>query len=342
MKILKFAVVTIVLVVALGLGALLAAKSSVETSAEEKVAAYIEKSKEYDELNTKLMNATLYVFEEFENGQAAENDNSFQDYKDILTSPFLPDALRTNPAAFAVLNVDDQSKDRAAQALQFVLKLQGIDTHQWEIISPHATKTAVIVLLPDGSYNYLDPEDGVIAMYENQMLLGPYAARYLISNGEDYQKVFIKLAENADVSFYENFAHVMMAPPSYPVFVSVAAPVYEEPILLGELDGSAKDVAKASSGLDLTPYMDYVGQKHKAQVKRTVYFTDPARITFILTEDADPSLFNANIKPKVEGKKFVFEVPQDEALIFDDGKPAFSIFKKDTFVPVDQIIIEHL
>ena len=342
MKFLNTTLFVILIAVLIAFASLWGAKTYVEANAEEKVAAYIEKSREYTDLNAQLMNAALYVYEEFGQQDVEGAESPLGQFENILTSPALPGFLKTSPGAFAVSNPQSGPDGNAAKILQFVLALQGIDSHEWEIISPKNTRTGLVVKDKDQTFKYLDPAAGVIAMYENQVLLGPYAARFLVSNGDDYQKIFVKLAESSDVSFYEDFAHVMMAPPSFPVYVNVAAPVYDEPIVLGELNGDAKDVAQASSQLDLTPYMDYLGQKHKAHVQRTLYFTHPAKITFVLTDDFDPSSLKANITPEVDGKKLVFKVPEDEPLILDDGKSALSFMNKNKYVPVDQIIIEHL
>jgi hypothetical protein len=178
-------------------------------------------------------------------------------------------------------------------------------------------------------------------MYENSMLVGPYAARFFVSDGTDYRSIFMKLDEGSDLSFYEDFAHTIFAPPGYPLYISVAAPVLDEPLVFGEVDGKADDVAKATAEWDLTLYFDYFGKKFDEQILRRVYFTEGAKITFTLTEDFDPAVLTTNIKPEIDGRKLVFNVPEDEALILEDAKAAVSK-NPGGFIPVDQIIIERL
>lgn len=343
MKILTNTIFAVFVLAVLAASALWGIKESVEARAEKKLAAFLEKSAGNENMQARLMNSTLYVFDMFHNGETAPDD-FLSGLKPFVTAAALPAGFRTRAGAYAVLNPQQKDDRSAAQALQFILKLQGINAYEWQVISPHAVKNAVVVQDKDGAFKYLDPASGVIAMFDNMMIIGPYAARSLISEGTPYQEVFIGLSDKADASFYADFAHVMMAPPDYPVYVNVAAPVYEdEPIVLGQVDGSAQDVADASSALQLTPYMDYLGNKHTAEVHRSVYFTDPARVTITLTDPVDPSMIKTNIKPQIEGKKLIFEVPEDEALVLDAKQPEGRLFaKKNRYAPIDQIIIEHL
>ena len=89
------------------------------------------------------------------------------------------------------------------------------------------------------------------------------------------------------------------------------------------------------------PNFDYFGKKFDEQVMRRLYFTEAAKITFILTGDIDSGAVTANIEPEIDGRKLVFKVPQDEALILEDNKSTASEMQSN-FIPVDQIIIERL
>ncbi len=306
MKIMKFFLaIGLLLIVAGGAGLWIAKnkteKPTQEQTAQNKTAEYIQKSKEYKSLGEKLTNATLYAYRE-------------------------------------------SKKDTTQNGLHLladILKQQGFNVEQWDIVAPQATKRAIVVKVEDNSYKYLDPIDGVIAMYENAMIVGPYAARSFVSDGTDYRSIFMKLDEGSDVSFYEDFAHTIFAPPGYPLYINVAAPVLEEPLLFGTVDGKAEDVSKATGEWDLTRYFDYFGKKFDEHVMRRVYFTEAAKITFILTGDIDPSSITANIKPEIDGRKLVFKVPEDAALVLEDNKSTASKMENN-FIPVDQIIIERL
>ena len=327
----KTLLIFILLVLVLGIGALWGVKTMTEQKAEEKVATYLEKAEEYTNLTQKLLNATLHAFEQ--NHDADESPHIIAQFQKYLESEKLPAFLRTSKGAIGVAY--PQKSDKAAvKNLAFILGKQGFTTQEWKIISPEGLKTALIVKMEDGTFKYLDPVDGVVAMYENQVLIGPYAARFLVADGYDYRTVFVKVHEESDRSFYKEFAHVMMAIPGNPLYINVAAPVFDEPLVLGEINGSSDDVAAASSEELLTPYMNYIGQKHGEDVHRSIFFTSDAKITFTLTEPADPAMLDANIKPQIEGNKISFRVPVDEGLVLKD--------QTEHFLPVDQIIIEKL
>lgn len=225
-------------------------------------------------------------------------------------------------------------EQEAVDALIKVLAAQSLNAESWTIIAPKGEKKAAIVKLENQTYKYLDPHLGVVAVFKGKTIIGPYAARFLMSGGSEHDEVFEELNENANSEFYRDFAHVMMAPPGSPVYIHVAAPVFQDPIVLGELDGSAEDVAASASIMQLTPYLDYIGRKHGEKVERLIYFTDPARVTMTLTKPYDPAVMTANIEPQVDGNTVSFDVPQDEPLILHD--------LSDDFIDVDQLVIKPL
>lgn len=226
-------------------------------------------------------------------------------------------------------------EDEAIDDLIKLLTAQSIDTEAWTVIAPKGEKKIVVAKMENSIFKHLDPHLGVIVVHkQSQAIIGPYAARFVMSGGGNYEDYFVELAEGADNSFYKDFAHVMMAPPGHPVYVHIAAPVFQEPIVLGELDGSAEDVAESASALQLTPYLNYIGQKHGDQVERQIYFTDPAVVTLTLTKPYDESIMTANIDPVVDGNSVTFEVPADEPLILEDLSA--------DFIDVDQLVIKPL
>ena len=330
----------IILVCAAAVGAWFA-KSSIESNADKNIEGFMQKAQAYEAPEAFMMNATLYVFEQLQQKQESAADNPWASLKPYVTCAMLPSFLRTSEGTFDAAHLQKTEKS-AAGMLSYILEKRGINAIPWRILAPKGIKTAVAASLGDGTYRYLDPFSGVVAMFENEVLIGPYAAREIMMNGIHHQKVFVKLTEAADPSFYEDFAHTMMAPPGYRLDVNVAAPVFDEPIVLGAVDGNSDDVAQATAELDLTPFFDYIGQKHEAGIQRTVHFTDPARVTLVLTDAYDADKMTANIEPKVEGNKLIFEVPEDQALIFDDAKVATSWSDKKSHTPIDQLIIEKL
>lgn len=238
----------------------------------------------------------------------------------------------------ATLFAYEHSKGRmekdTAELLIKVLDAQSIKAQSWTVIAPKAKKVAVVVMSEGETFKYLDPQNGVVAMVQGQAMIGPYAARFLMSGGHDRDKVFEKLDDTSNLSFYDDFAHVMMAPPGHPVYVNVAAPVFDEPFVLGELNDDPSDVAEAASEEQLTPYINYIGRKHGEMVTRQIFFTDPAQVTMVLTKPYDAAVMTANFEPTVDGNSITFEIPQDEPLILND--------LSDDYIDVDQLIIKPL
>lgn len=248
-------VLGVLLVVAAALG-LFFVKGTVEAAADSKLAGYQENITEVNTRPEILMNATRYVYM---NSKEAGNAQSpwFLGAANIITADYIPAALRT-PAAALALAYPKNKEEGANDLLAQILEKHDLEVQRWDIVSPHATKNTVVVKTSESSYKYLDPVDGVIAMYENRVMVGPYAARSFVSEGTDYREIFLKLDESADLSFYKDFGDVMFAPPGFPLYINVAAPVLDEPLEFGQIDGKSEDVSDATAEWDLTRNFSYL------------------------------------------------------------------------------------
>ena len=343
MKALLLFLLGVFLALAAVAGGLVHIKSDVEQRADNAHAAYFERAKTYDNEVEKLLNATRYAYE-----SAGEKTTEKPWYFDIpnietmISSDALPGRLRTSKTAIknAFPNVKNE-EEYVVSLLNYILAEDGFESQTWTIVTPNTSKKAVMVKNEEGGFKYLDPADGVVAMFENRQIIGPYAARFLVMDGTDYRSIFVKLDDNADLSFYEGFVHAMMSPPELPLYISVAAPVMDQPLALGTVDGDASDVVDAGEEWNLTGYFDYIGTKHEQAVLRSLYFTEPAKVTFVMTEELSTDSLNTNLTPAVEGKKLVFTVPQDEPLILENTLKEGET-PQINYTDVDQIIIERL
>lgn len=343
MKALKIIILLCVIVIGGGIAAIAVGKQSAQDKIDTSTEEFIERAQNFQNFTQKLLNSSKFVYEKYKQAPETAPEHEFwMQYKPYLTSELLPEALRWPQEAFEVNPLNKQDPASATKMLIDVLAQQGIEASEWRIVSPHGLKIATVAKAEDQTFKLMDPAHGVVAMFQNQILIGPYAARSLIADGTDYRNIFTKLRSDGDLSFYEDFAHVMMAPPGMPLYVSVAAPVFEEPLVLGELDGDSNDVIDAAIELDLTPYTDYIGQKHGEFIRRSIYFTEAARITMTVTESLKLEGLDVNIKPSIEGNNLIFEVPDEQALIFEDGKSNLTSSHAQSYIPVDQIIIEPL
>ena len=334
MKSIKLLIIIIVIVGAVGVIGLFGAKQTLEKKKKKKVAAMIDENAQQEDLQTKLVNTTRFAYKQYKTAEKKDSKSPVALMKQVLNCKKLPAFLRLSEEMKDVFGLQAGSEESAAHFLVYLLKQQELESGIWTIISPKATKLAVGVKVDAGGYKYLDPASGVVAMYQDKIMVGPYAARYLMVDGADYQQVFVKLDENSDISFYKDFAHTVMAPPDMPLYVNLAAPVFDEPLVLGAVDGQSQDVAEASEEVQLTAYIDYIGQKHGGNVHRSFYFTDATKMTMILTKNYTLGILDANIEPQVEGNKLVFNIPEGEKLTLEDLPGAY--------IPVDQIIIERL
>ncbi|MEM7650796.1 MAG: hypothetical protein AAF204_01780, partial [Pseudomonadota bacterium] len=270
-----------------------AAKFYIEGQADKKLESFTQDVAKYEKPSAFMLNATLHVFNLFNEGNEKFSPHFLSNLEPVLTSKYLPEIIRTQKGAIDTMQPEFGNEMSAARMLGYVLAKRDIKSIPWRILSPRGLKTGVVADLNDGAYRYLDPADGVVAMYDNKVLIGPYAAREVMMDDLDHRELFVKLIEEADQSFYEGFAHTMMAPPGSKLYVNVVAPVFEEPLVLGALDGNSDDVAAASSEVSLTPFFDYLGQKYDAGIQRKMNFTEAAKVTITLADNYDEALLTS-------------------------------------------------
>lgn len=220
--------------------------------------------------------------------------------------------------------------DNTARMLAFLLHRKGFKTRQWNMITPISAHAALVVDFPDGRTVYLDPYHGVVAEDESGVLTGPYKA----------QK-FTPLSAQSDVSFYKNFDQVMMAAQGERLDMHVDLPGAEMlPLTLGKIDGHSDDVKSAGAKNALTPHWSYLGSRYDRSWVRSFKAVSPVTLTLTLTKSLDPGIMTANKPPAIKGKTLSWALDENEELAFADGSARFSFFRMNSYIPVDQIVIE--
>ena len=115
------------------------------------------------------------------------------------------DAALEDKLKASTLFAYEHSKGRleidAVQLLIKVLDQQSIKSQNWTVIAPTGKKNAVIVSLEGKAFKYRDPHEAVVAMFEGKTIIGPYAARFLMSGGRDRDKIFEKLSDASNLKF---------------------------------------------------------------------------------------------------------------------------------------------
>jgi hypothetical protein len=91
-----------------------------------------------------------------------------------LTNNILPTPIRVRPGAIEILEMDGFC-DAAARTLAFLLRREGLDAAQFNIVAPYGGH--VVVEVRDSGKTYmLDPLLGVIPMVDGR-ILSPIEAR---------------------------------------------------------------------------------------------------------------------------------------------------------------------
>ena len=119
----------------------------------------------------------------------------------------------------------------------------------------------------------------------------------------------------------------------------IRAPV-SAPLILGEVNGRADDVKETAMQSRLFPHWDYMGHKYDRAWKRILEAQEPLYVTFILTQSVDQGVVTSNKSPAISGKILKWELEKGEELIFTDGLAKLSFLRLNSYIPVDQIIIE--
>lgn len=277
---------------------------------------------------------TAYIFEEYKNVDNSHNPALFK-MRPYLTNWRLPQWVAFPKGAIEMIYPYGFC-DNAANKLAFILDLQNIKSIQWNMTKPNAAH-AVLLATIDGEEKLLDPFYGVVGP-------DPRLAKEEILKNPSYEP-FKKLKPDSDgIGFYKNFDIVTQAAQGEGINIEVNIDLdSQNNITIGEIDGHSRDVKFGGRSKNMTGAWAYLGHRFDRSRVRKFKTSDPARLTFILAKPYDNNVKNWNIEPQIQNDKMlVWELQKGQELIFKDADAKLSLWRMNSYIPVDQVIIEKM
>lgn len=258
----------------------------------------------------------------------------------FISNRRLPGWLRVPDGALETVNPSGLCGN-AARMLTFVLSRRGLEAYQWNMVSSSRGHAAVVVDLPDGQRVLSDPFYGVIARDKDGQLLGPFEAQRIVRRTGRIEEALHPLFPDSELDFYEEFADVVMSAQGESLVIHTLIPTLgDKPLVLGDVNGHAHDLMSALTDRRMTPNWSYVGRKRDQGWVRHLQAVEPVNITFVLTDNPDAGVLTSNKPPAISGKSLSWDLEAHEMLIFTDGLARASISRMNSYIPVDQIVIE--
>ncbi|MEM9400403.1 MAG: hypothetical protein AAF984_09360, partial [Verrucomicrobiota bacterium] len=110
-------------------------------------------------------------------------------FRPYVTNRRLPTFMRWKEGAIETI-VNKGLCDNAARQLSYVLAKEGIDSVQWNMMTPKGGHSALLVTLPDGRKGLTDPLFGLSAVNDKGELISPEEALDKVQSGHSLDAVF--------------------------------------------------------------------------------------------------------------------------------------------------------
>lgn len=285
-----------------------------------------------DSQQTFLIAATAMVHAAYVKSQADPRPGLLTRLRPYLTNGILPRPIRVRPGAIDLLEMDGIC-DTAARTLAFLLRHNGLDAAQFNIVAPHGGHVVVEARDADKTF-MLDPLLGVIPMVDNG-ILSPLEARDAASKQRPSYKL---LSNSADPSYYREFEKAVFARQGNGL--TITATVRLDPgteLILGNIDGDDHDVAQAGNTEALSPYWHYMGSRYDRSWRRRIQFEQDTLVTIVLTDDLNPRFLNISPAPEIDGRTLTVRVGAGQTLDMIDGKARRDYLLFRSYQDVDQI-----
>lgn len=279
------------------------------------------------------------VFEKFEHSSGSAPLLRLRGW---LTNARLPALLRLPEGVIETL-VREGLCDNAARMLAYALKLEGFTSRQWNMVSPAAAHSGLLVRMGDGREVLVDPFYGFISADRNGRLIHPEAARARVRAGEAIGAVLQPLGTYDRSEFYDLLAVTDMAAQGDALRMQAVLPgITDGPLYLGEIDGEASDVSRAAAGHGMGPYWHYVGHRYSRQWVRELTAGQHARLEFTLIDEPRAGMLTADPAPTVRERVLSWELHPGDSVRFVDGRARFSLARRGSYLGVDRIAIVPL
>ena len=256
-----------------------------------------------------------------------------------ITNDRLPEFLRLQHGVIETL-IEQGYCDNAARMLSFILKQEGIDSAQWDMVTSSRGHSALLVSLTEDKQALVDPFYGVVAKMDDH-LISPKAAQEFIQSGMAIRSIFHPLGSDSKFSFYDDYGRTYMARLGDDLLIEASIPQLNsgKPLFLGKIDGSEEDVKSAASAHGMTPYWQYAGHKYNRNWVRVLKADVPVRIEMTLVKPVETGVITSTPLPSIDGKKLSWDLDAGEQITFRDGLAKISFKRMNSFIGVDQIAI---
>lgn len=338
----KFGILSIGLLF-IAAGSWLVVKHISTTTAQSKaivIIAHAYKTHKASTPDEKVIAITREIFKSFTHKNPAEV--LFLRPRAYLTNHRLPSWIGL-PDGVIETNIETGLCDNAARMLAFVLKQEGFESVQWNMVTNSGGHSALLVSMPDGRKILADPFYGVVTIDKNDRLIHPKEAQNRVQSGEEIRDIFRPLGEKSKLRFYKQANSMRMAAAGEDMILEASLPSMDkDPVFLGEINGSEKDVKSAAIKKQMIPYWYYMGHKYNREWVRILKATQPVRIEMTLIAPAEKGVLITTPAPTVSGNKLVWELGSEEQIIFRDGLAKISLKRMNSYIGVDQIALYPL
>ena len=327
-------VAAVILLILIGVISVLAARHHIISKAKTKAIEILNVAKASED---EILFITQHVHEVFNNNRKTKNFPILFRLRPFLSNERLPGFIKLPDGVIETIYPFGWC-DNAARMTQFIFAQDGVETEQWNMVTPTGAHAAL-----QASYNgtnvFIDPFYGVLPKNKKGDYINAEQAKKEAQKGRD---VFNAIADTSTKKFYTNFDRVMMAAQGNLLEIDAQLIIKGEEVVLGKVDGTSKDVHKAGVRNKISPHWTYLGHRYDRSWSRAFSVSEPSRVTFTLTKEPSKKIITSNKKPEISGKKLTWVLGEGEKLIFKDGNAGFLWGDLKSYIEVDQITVTPL
>lgn len=339
-KLLRFCFFTGLLAIIISISGYMAAKTYFTHAATQKAASIIRTANDKGTKtpDQELIEITRVVFDRFKEKWPSEVP--LLRIRPYISNHRLPKPIKY-PEGVIETNIETGMCDNAARMLHFILKEKGYDSVQWNMVTDNYAHSALLVFMPDNRQVLLDPFYGYVGYdKEKQKLLSPEEIRTALLDGKELDDILLPLSNKTRSEFYKDYKSVRMAQLGEDLNITATLPRAEnQPLFLGEVDGSGDDVRGAASRYNMTPFWHYAGHKYDRSWVRTLKAQQDIRLEMILASKVEDGVITAEPWPEINGNKMIWDLKSGDQIKFYDGRAKISWRRLNSYIEVDQIAI---
>lgn len=284
-----------------------------------------------------IAETTRYVFKNFTLNDPPSHP--FLKIRYILTNRHLPEFLRLQDGVIEMYTQSGMC-DNAVRMLSFILNEAGIQSRQWNMITPYGGHSAALVILDNDRKALADPLFGYITQNKDGEFITPETAQLLLKKGKKFESVFKSLDSESDPGFYKFYTKASMAAQGDQLKITATLPKIENQSLhIGKINSSPDDVIDSLSNHGLSPNWHYVGSRYDRNRTRILKTTQPVRIEMVLTDPVRKGIITSEPIPEIKENKMIWNLKAGEQITFHDGKAKRSLLRMKSYIDVDQISI---